>query len=177
MVGGVIDMSKIDTSKWKEYKVGDFFKVIRGTSRKMQTLEEGNVPIIAAARYNQGIAGFYNVSEEYENAITISCNGVGCGSAFYHDYPFAITGDAAVLVNKGKVPLQSIQYLATVLDTHFSNKYSYTDKCSPQIIEEETILLPSKEEYEPNWDYMESFMKKIMEEMEEYVRIVGGALL
>ena len=160
-------MKTIDTTFWKEFKVSDLFDVIRGTSRKMQSLNDGNVPVIAAARNNQGVAGYYDVSSEYEDAFTVSCNGVGCGSVFYHDYPFAITGDASVLISKCNIPEDTLLYVATLLDTYFSNKYSYTDKCSPDKIKEEVILLPVKDEYEPDWDYMESYMKAVMEESEK----------
>lgn len=154
----------IDTSMWKEFRVGDYFHGIRGTSHKMQKLNDGEVPIIAAARYNQGIAGFYDVSPEYENAITVSCNGVGCGSTYYHDYPFAITGDAIVLENIGNVPQGALHFIASVYDVFFTSKYSYTDKCSAGKVESEIIKLPATADGQPDWAYMESYMKQIMEE-------------
>ena len=69
-------MSVIDTSQWKEFRIGDLFEVIRGRSQTMRMLEEGNTPLIAAARANQGVAGYYDVSPEYSDSITVSCNGV-----------------------------------------------------------------------------------------------------
>lgn len=157
----------IDTSGWKEFRVGDYFHGIRGTSRKMQELNEGRTPVIAAARYNQGIAGFYDVPSEYENAITISCNGVGCGSTYYHDYPFAITGDAIVLKNISNVPQGALHYIASVYDAYFTRKYSYADKCSADKAEAERIKLPATSDGQPDWAYMESYMKQIMEESEK----------
>ena len=157
----------IDISKWKEFRVGDFFHGIRGTSRKMQTLDSGNTPIIAAARYNQGIAGFYDVPAEFENAITISCNGVGCGSTFYHDYPFAITGVAIVLENIGNVPQGALFFIASVYDAFFTRKYSYADKCSASKAEAEKVKLPATSDGQPDWAYMESYMKKIMEKAQK----------
>lgn len=159
----------IDTSSWKEFRVGDFFHGVRGTSRKMQELNEGKTPVIAAARYNQGIAGYYDVPSEYENAITISCNGVGCGSTYYHDYPFAITGDAIVLENIGNVPIGALHFIASVYDVYFSRKYSYADKCSADKAEAECILLPATSDGQPDWDYMESYMKAVMEESEKKI--------
>lgn len=157
----------IDTSSWKEFRVGDLFHGVRGTSRKMQELNEGKTPVIAAARYNQGIAGYYDVPSEYENAITISCNGVGCGSTYYHDYPFAITGDAIVLENIGNVPIGALHFIASVYDVYFSRKYSYADKCSADKAEAECISLPATSDGQPDWDYMESYMKAVMEESEK----------
>jgi len=157
----------IDTSAWKEFRVGEFFHGIRGSSRKMQELNKGKTPVIAAARYNQGIAGFYDVPPKYENAITISCNGVGCGSTYYHDYPFAITGDAVVLKNIGNVPQGALRYIASVYDAYFTKKYSYADKCSADKVEAELIKLPVTPDDHPDWAYMESYMKQIMKESEK----------
>lgn len=157
----------IDISNWKEFRVGDYFHGIRGTSRKLQVLNNGDTPVIAAARYRQGIAGYYDIPSEYENAITISCNGVGCGSTYYHDYPFAITGDAIVLENRGNVPQGALHFLAAVFDAHFSRIYSYGNKCSADKAEEETVKLPARVDGRPDWDYMESYMKAVMEESEK----------
>lgn len=159
--------NKMDIVEWKEFRVGDYFKGIRGKSRKLQALTDGETPIIAAAGYNQGIAGFFDVPSEYENAITISCNGVGCGSAFYHNYPFAITGDAIVLQNLGEVPQDALLYLTAIINAHFTRIYSYGDKCSAGKAEAEMIKLPATDEGKPDWDYMEKYMKDIEEKTKE----------
>ena len=161
-------MNRIDVTKWVKFKVGDFFIATRGTSIKLQSLDSGSIPIIAAARYNCGIAGFYNINPQYKNSITISCNGVGCGSTYYHDYEFAITGDAIVLQDKISIPNGAKAFIAAVYDKYFNSKYSYTDKCSAAKVEAEMIALPTKSD-KPNWEYMESYMKNIMQESEKNI--------
>ena len=146
---------KVDISGWKEFRVGDFFKAVRGKSRYMQVLEEDSTPVIAAARNNQGVAGYYDVPVEYKNTITISCNGAGCGSTFYHDYPFAITGDAIVLIEKAKLTPSVKMFIA---------HYSYGEKCSADKAMMECIKLSATPEGQPDWNYMESYMRSIMEE-------------
>lgn len=163
----------IDVSGWGAFRVGDYFHGIRGTSCKMQELNKGQTPIIAAARYNQGIAGFYDVPSEYENAITISCNGVGCGSTYYHDYPFAITGDAIVLENIGNVPTLALHFIASVYDAYFTRKYSYTDKCSANKAEAEMVALPATSDGQPDWQYMEDYMKSIMDQSEKVIKCLN----
>lgn len=162
-------MAKIDISSWKEFRVGEYFHGVRGTSRKLQGLEDGATPIIAAARYNQGIAGYYNIPSEYENSITISCNGVGCGSTYYHDYPFAITGDAIVLQNTVEIPDRALHFIASVYDTYFSRKYSYNDKCSAEKAEAELIKLPATPSGEPDWTYMDEYMQSVIQLSKEYL--------
>ncbi len=154
-------MKKIDTTNWKEFKVGDLFDAERGTVKNLQQLETGNIPVIAAARSNQGVAGLYNVTASYENKITISCNGVGCGSSFYHDYPFNVNGDAIVLLEKIEMTHKAKQYLACLLDVVFTRKYSYSEKCSPQKAKKEIIKLPATADNQPDWDYLEEYMQQI----------------
>lgn len=153
-------MSKIDTSNWKEFSIGKYFTAERGTVKKLQTLEKGSTPVIAAARSRQGVAGFYSVAAPYCDKITISCNGVGCGSTFYHDYPFNVNGDALVLKEKVKMSKDVKMFLACVFDGYFSRKYSYEEKCSPKKVLNEVIKVPFKEE-EPDWHYMEMYMRGV----------------
>lgn len=157
-------MSVIDTSQWKEFRIGDLFEVIRGRSQTMRMLEEGNTPLIAAARANQGVAGYYDVSPEYSDSITVSCNGVGCGSVFYHDGPFSITGDASVMKEKQTMSRASKLFIAAICDLVFSEKYSYAEKCNPAGLLEEKVNLPATPSGNPDWAYMDSFMGKILEE-------------
>ncbi|MGM9811110.1 MAG: restriction endonuclease subunit S [Paludibacteraceae bacterium] len=154
-------MKKIDTTYWAKYRVGDLFEPIRGSVKKMQILPEGNVPVIAAARGNQGVAGYYDVEPLYCNKITVSCNGAGCGSTFYHDYPFNINGDAIVLIEKEEMPEYAKQFVCCMLDGLFTRKYSYEEKCSPEKAREEIIMLPAIPNGEPDWQYMEQYMQSI----------------
>lgn len=158
---------KIDVSCWKEFKVGDFFDAERGKVKGLQQKETGKIPVIAAARQNQGIAGLYNVEALFENKITISCNGVGCGSAFYHPYKFNINGDAIVLTEKVKMSDSIKQFITCILDATFIRKYSYEEKCSADKAKNEIIKLPVTSNGEPDWNYMEKYMKRIEEKTQE----------
>lgn len=157
------EKKKIDVSGWGEFKVGELFDATRGKSRRMQILEDGDIPLIAAARNNRGIAGTYNIDAEYENSITVSCNGVGCGSTFYHSYPFSITGDAIVLEEKQDMSDYIKQFIASIIDASFTNKYSYEEKCSADKAKNETILLPVTSAGDPDWAYMEQYMREMEE--------------
>ena len=159
-------MAKIDTNGWKEFRVGDLFFATRGRSRYMQALDEGGVPVIAAARSNQGIAGYYDVPFEYDDAITISCNGVGCGSCFYHDYPFSITGDAIVLQDVKPLSSNVKRFISAVYDLYFTSHYSYAEKCSADKAMSEWIKLPATPTGEPDWDYMDKYMSEVMKTTE-----------
>ncbi len=169
-------MKKIDTTHWHDFKVGDLFNIERGSVKKLQTLDDGNVPVIAAARSNQGVAGYYDVEATYNNMITVSCNGVGCGSSFYHDYAFNVNGDAIVLKEKMFMSEKVKQYLACMLDGVFTRKYSYAEKCSPDKAKEETIKLPAISASEPDWAYMEEYMQQVEQRVNSDIALLISAL-
>lgn len=159
---------EIDVKQWKEFKVGELFELHRGTSRIMRELEDGDIPLIASARFNSGIAGYYNVPAEYDNAITVSLNGAGCGSTIYHAGTFAITGDAMVLIPKQDITPFAKMYVSTIYDSYFTTNYSYADKCSPEKASQDCIKLPATSDGQPDWEYMDKYMSQIMDEEREY---------
>lgn len=154
-------MNKIDTEKWKEFRVGDMFCAERGKVKNLQLQENGYVPVIAAAGFNQGIAGYFMVEPLFSNKITISCNGAGCGSTFYHNYPFNLNGDAIVLTEKYQMSDLVKQFMACMINGFLTRKYSYEEKCSADKACAEKIKLPVDSNGEPDWNYMENYMKAI----------------
>ena len=67
-------------------------------------------------------------------------------------------------------------FVCSVLNA-LSDRYSFSDARVLDKIKVEVIKLPATADGQPDWDYMEAYMKKVMKEAEEYIRIVGGALL
>lgn len=148
--GGGYSMKNIDTSKWAEFKLGDICNIVRGRTKVINKLSYGDIPVISSGRKNQGIVGNYNLEAEYSDTLTIACNG-SCGSTFYHDGPFAITGDASVCLFKDNLPYSIKLFIASILDEYLTQKYNYEQKCSPEILKSETIKLPAMKQYTPDW--------------------------
>lgn len=168
-------MGKIDTSGWKEFRVGELFAAERGKVKNIQPLCPGETPIIAAGAYNQGIAGMYEIDSAYENRITISCNGAGCGSTFYHPYKFNVNGDAITLIEKNSMSDKAKSFIACILNGAFTRKYSYEEKCSPQKALDEIVRLPSTPDGAPDWAYMESYMANLEAKVCESLTLLQAA--
>lgn len=168
-------MGKIDTSGWKEFRVGELFAAERGKVKNIQPLCPGETPIIAAGAYNQGIAGMYEIDSAYENRITISCNGAGCGSTFYHPYKFNVNGDAITLIEKNSMSDKAKSFIACILNGAFTRKYSYEEKCSPQKALDEIVRLPSTPNGAPDWAYMESYMANLETKVDESLTLLQAA--
>lgn len=168
-------MGKIDTSEWKEFLVGELFAAERGKVKNIQPLCPGETPIIAAGAYNQGIAGMYEIDSAYENRITISCNGAGCGSTFYHPYKFNVNGDAITLIEKSSMSDKAKSFIACILNGAFTRKYSYEEKCSPQKALDEIVRLPSTPKGDPDWAYMESYMANLETKVADSLTLLQAA--
>ena len=170
-------MPIIDTKAWKEFRLGDLFDIIRGASRTMRMLNAGAMPVIAAARAEQGVAGHYDVSPEYADAITVSCNGVGCGSVFYHDGQFAITGDASVMQEKQEMTREAKLFVAAICDSLFFAKYSYAERCNPARLAEEMISLPATSDGQPDWAYMDAYMGEVLKKEEVFAEHLASLMV
>lgn len=168
-------MGKIDTSGWKEFLVGELFAAERGKVKNIQPLCPGETPIIAAGAYNQGIAGMYEIDSAYENRITISCNGAGCGSTFYHPYKFNVNGDAITLIEKSSMSDKAKSFIACILNGAFTRKYSYEEKCSPQKALDEIVRLPATPDGAPDWAYMESYMANLETKVAKSLTLLQAA--
>lgn len=168
-------MGKIDTSGWKKFRVGELFAAERGKVKNIQPLCPGETPIIAAGAYNQGIAGMYEIDSAYENRITISCNGAGCGSTFYHPYKFNVNGDAITLIEKSSMSDKAKSFIACILNGAFTRKYSYEEKCSPQKALDEIVRLPATPDGAPDWAYMESYMANLETKVAESLTMLQAA--
>lgn len=155
------EKKKVDTREWGEFRVGELFDAERGKVKNIQPLTPGATPIIAAGAYNQGIAGMHEIDSAYKNRITVSCNGAGCGSTFYHPYEFNVNGDAITLIEKKCMPDRAKQFVACILNATFTRKFSYEEKCSPQKALAEVMRLPIDKTGQPDWAYMEEYMRKV----------------
>ncbi len=155
------EKKKVDTREWGEFRVGELFDAERGKVKNIQPLTPGATPIIAAGAYNQGIAGMYAIDSAYKNRITVSCNGAGCGSTFYHPYEFNVNGDAITLIEKKCMSDRAKQFVACILNATFTRKFSYEEKCSPQKALAEVMRLPIDKTGQPDWAYMEEYMRKV----------------
>ena len=156
-------MTKIDTSGWGEFRIGDMFDVSYGKFiAKKEADENANIPHITASGVNNGIS--YNVSEAMfpANCLTVASDGA-IGATYYQDTPFSASNIVSVLVPHTGIDLS--KYVALFICTAIkaaSRKYSWGGfKFSVDRVRNTTILLPQTPDHTPDFDYMEHYMKEI----------------
>ena len=155
-------MSKIDTSKWEKFKISSVFKVKRPAARSQSNYEDGKVPFVASGNYNNGVLKYLSPKKgetlDKGNCITVSPID---GSAFYQKGDFLGRGGAGssiILLSNDKSNEYSGCFIATVIRA-VCKKYYYSDMANKDVIAEETIKLPADENNQPDFLYMESYMK------------------
>ncbi len=163
-------MSKLNIWGRRSFSVWDLFDAKRWKSMQLQKMKSWNVPVIAAARYNQWVAWYYEVEADYIDKITVSCNWVWCWSTFYHDYEFTVNWDAIVLLERSEMSESVKKYISAILDKLLTSKYSYEEKCSADKAKSETIMLPVDDKWEPDRDYMENYIKEIEDKSKEKLK-------
>jgi len=167
---------KIDTSNWKEFKLKDLFTIEKGKESATESdYEVGDIPLITVRKDNNGVGfNIKNPKKVFKNSFTIV--GLGDGNmagSFYHHYDFCASNGNIVLIPKKDISFQQGLFIRSVLMTlQYSDFYSFGYSLTKKKVEEKiTIMLPVVESGEPDWEYMNEFMKSLETEMIEIENI------
>ena len=161
----------IDISRWKVFCVGELFDISGSTTTPKNELNLSSVglyPYITTASTNNGIAGYSDKFTEQGNIITI--DSAVLGTAFYQSNNFTASDHIEKLIPKFEISEFIGLFLVSMLNASAKYyQYAYNNKRSQTALKLEVIELPATPDGKPNWDYMESYMKKIMDESENIV--------
>lgn len=156
-------MKKIDTSQWKEFHIGGqngLFEVIKGKRLTKADMKEGSINFIGSSSENNGVTNKIGNTENVHkgNLITVSYNG-SVGEAFYQEEEFVASDDVNVLYPKFKLNKYVAWFLCPIIRSVGKN-YAFIDKWKKEDMEKSIIKLPIDADGNPNWDYMEEYMKE-----------------
>ena len=169
-------MNKIDIIKWHNYKIGDLFKIESAKGKNSQQLNDGNdIPYIAASKERNGFNRMVS-KEGFENWISegncIQLIHIGDAAAGYANYIpnkfIAMSGKSSCAYNKNMTKYSGL-FIAAIISKTNMHKYSFKDSWTGDKVKNTVITLPYKTNTEPDWEYMESYMKNIMQESEKNI--------
>lgn len=157
-------MKQIDTKQWKEFIIKDLFTVKRPSARSQANYDDGDVPFVASGNFNNGVLKYLEPKKDEildaGNCITVSPID---GSSFYQEDDFLGRGGAGssiILLYNPNLNLYNGYFIATVIRT-VCRKYAYSDMANKDTIGAEKIKLPVDETGNPDFSYMESYMKNL----------------
>ena len=155
-------MNNLDKIKWGKIRLADIFSEIsRGKISNLRNISDGNTLIVAASGTNEGFSCFSNDEPASKNAMTISFNGVGTGTAFVHNYYFNLNSDCGLVKTKEPISLYALRFIAVSINLNKS-KFNYGYKANENRILRQTILLPVKDDGQPDYKFMEDYIKELM---------------
>lgn len=170
-------MIELKNAQWGQIRLADIFDEIpRGKVSDLKNVADGKTLIIAASGANEGFSCFSNDDPISKNAMTISFNGVGTGTAFVHNYLFNLNSDCGLVKPKENISLYALRFIAVSINQN-KNKFNYGYKANESRILRQTVLLPISDDGQPDYAYMaeyaqqkrETMLNKYLEYVEEHV--------
>lgn len=159
----------IDVNKWGIFRVGDLFDIHPTAAYKMTNKElmndEGSNPIIVNSGFNNGVGGFTDQKcTEKAGVITFTDTAAKSSeSFFYQDEEFVGYPHVQGMYSKyHKLNVYEGEFIVTALRCA-AGKFDFINKMTRDEVLEFNIKLPITPDGQPDWDYMESYMKAVME--------------
>lgn len=158
--------TKIDITKWKIFKIGELFEC--ETAKQTLKVEDGNFPYIARSAFNNGLTKFVKEIKKkvnQENCITIGAEGF---FAFYQEGQF-MAGNKIYVLRHKKLNKYNGLFICSVLNS-IVEKYSYNNARILDRIKNEIHKFPVDKNGEPDWLYMEDYIKKLSYRIENALK-------
>lgn len=155
----------IDIKKWKEFAVGELFpNMVKPSVLHMrQVVEDGDgIRYVVRTKFNNGIkCRVHPVDDVEPSPAGVITWGAENASFFYQEEPF-LSGRDIYYVDTRKYSANVCRFLATCLQTVVF-KYPYNFGLFPELLKDESIMLPVDNNGNPDYTYMESYMKSVMD--------------
>lgn len=162
---------KLQDRDWRQFKLASVFKIENCKCSKVSGLQEGSTPYIGATNRNNGVMSFVKADKKLitkGNCIAFICDGEGSvGYSIYKSEDFI--GSTTVKVGRNEnLNKWNATFITTIADT-VRSKYNFGFKRNETHLKNEILMLPANTKGEPDFEFMEAFMKqKQQEKFEQY---------
>ena len=158
-------------SGWKEFRVGDLFDTsLSKDDIQPKSIVEGDIPLISSSKTDNGIVAYIQDDKAtLQKAGTITADMFG--KVFYQSNPYHCVSHGRVNILTPKFDINEYigLFIASVIERISNEKYTFDSICTGKKLAEDIISLPITSDGQPDWDYMESYMKAVMEESEQII--------
>lgn len=165
-LGSIIEVAPLEAKTYKDFFISDIFDTPkRGKRIVARNHVDGNIPLVSSIAANNGVSNFIGNRQDvqlYRNCLSIANGGVSAGKCFYEPFEFVASDHVTHCKSK---KLTSYQYFALsvfITKALFGNKYSFTREITDSRFTREKIILPINDNEEPDYAYMEQYVKNIM---------------
>lgn len=155
--------AELQVSKWKEFRVGDFFDI--HPTKAIEGVSSGNcgdsgVPLVVNSAENNGVAGLINMPPTEQGGIITFSDTTDGNTFFYQPNPFIGFAHVQGMYPKTrKWSASELLFIVTMLMFDANGRYNYGRKMRRDIISEVKLKLPTDADGEPDWKFMEDYIK------------------
>lgn len=153
----------LDRKCWKEFNIDDLFYIESGKRLTKKNMIKGEIPFIGSTDSNNGITNFVsNVNESLDsNVLGVNYNGSVCES-FYHSYKCIFSDDVKRFKLKNIKGNKYVYLFFKTIILNQKNKYTYAYKFNSNRMKRQRIMVPVTNNLEPDYEYMEQYIKNLM---------------
>ncbi len=161
----------LEDVEWSVFRLKEIFEIENCKCSKVSGLEKGMTPYVGATNQNNGTISYL---KKYDNLITkgncmvFVCDGEGSmGYSYYKNEDFIGTTTIKVGRNRYLNKFNGL-FISTVADT-VRGKYNFGYKRNELRLKNETLSLPIDSKGNPNWKFMEDYIKQEMKTQSQKV--------
>lgn len=152
----------LNVSEWREFVIGDLFPNIvkPPVLHSLQVVEKSDgIPYIVRTKYNNGVkCRVYPVAGVEPSPAGVITWGAENAAFFYQKKPF-LSGRDIYYIDTRKLSMMTCLFLASCFQT-VVHKYPYNFGLFPELLKKERIKLPVTHDCEPDWGYMDLYMRE-----------------
>lgn len=168
----------ITYKQWREFELNEIFAEIqRGKRLKKSDHKKGDRPYVSSTSVSNGIDGFIQNEQNvrvFSNCLTVANSG-SVGATFYHPYSF-IASDHVTELKNNQLSEYIYRFIVSLV-ARLGSKYSFNREINDVRIRREKILLPTDAQGDPDYAFMEAYMKqREQEKLAKYKTFVAKRL-
>lgn len=150
----------LQTPHWNWFHLNDLFDIKKGKRLTKEDMRSGQTPFIGSTELDNGVTAFIDKKPIHKSGtISVTYNG-SVAEAFYQPQDFWASDDVNVLYPKFSLNQYTALFLTTVIRKE-KYRYNYGRKWHLERMRESKIKLPVNAKGDPDWKYMENFIKSL----------------
>lgn len=159
--------------EWGEFKIKELFDIsLSKGDNKADLLNEGNIPLISSGSTLNGITKFINKGDGISKLINSDTITVDMfGQSFFQPFNyFAVShGRINILTPLIELSRESMKFITSCINESTKDIFSYNRMCSSTRLNKLKILLPIGDDKNPNWQFMEDYIKQEQKDIAQKV--------
>lgn len=154
---------KLNDREWRDFAVPYVFqKIQRGKRLKKADHVSGVVPYVSSTANNNGVDDYIEATKGtrvFENCISLANSG-SVGTAFYEPFTF-VASDHVTSLKCDNANEYIYLFLTAVLEQQSSN-FNFNREINDLRIKKMRIMLPVTDTGEPDYQFMEDYVRELM---------------